>query len=80
MARFYLHLRDGTDTLLDDEGCEFADIEAVRRAVLEGARDVLANEIKSEGVIGLHYRIDAEDADGNVVYSLPFAEAVTIRR
>ncbi len=79
MARVYLHLRDGTDTMLDEEGQEFPDMEAIRKAVLDGARDVLANEIKSAGVIGLHYRIDAEDAAGKVVYSLPFAEAVTIQ-
>jgi hypothetical protein len=30
MARFYFHLRDGTDELLDEEGREFPDKEAVR--------------------------------------------------
>ena len=78
MARYFLHLRDGTDEILDPEGREFANMEAVRRAVLEGARDVLGNEIKSGGVMDLRYRIDAEDESGTVVYSLPFRHAVNI--
>jgi hypothetical protein len=78
MALYFLHLRDGTDEILDPEGREFANMEAVRRAVLEGARDVLGNEIKSGGVMDLRYRIDAEDESGTVVYSLPFRHAVNI--
>ena len=80
MARYYLHLRDGIDDILDEEGVEYRDVAAVRKAVLEAARDVLANEIRSEGVINLHYRIDAEGEDGEVVCSLPFAEAATVTR
>ena len=80
MARYYLHLRDGIDDILDEEGVEYRDVAAVRKAVLEAARDVLANEIRSEGTINLQYRIDAEDADGKVVHSLPFTDAATVRR
>ena len=78
MALYFLHLRDGTDEILDPEGREFPNMEAVRRTVLESARDVLGNEIKSGGVMDLRYRIDAEDESGTVVYSLPFRHAVNI--
>jgi hypothetical protein len=78
MPRFYLHLRDHSDELLDPDGCEFIDLDAVRRAVVASARDVLANEIKSGGLIDFRFRIDAEDSDGEVVYTLPFSNAVTI--
>jgi hypothetical protein len=78
MPRFYLHLRDGTDETLDPDGSEFADMEALRRAALAGARDVMGNEVKSGGIMDLRYRIDAENEAGEVVYSLPFKHAVNI--
>lgn len=78
MARYYLHLRDGTDQILDAEGQEFPAIAAVRKAVLAGARDVMGNDIKSGGVMDLRYWIDVENEAGEVVYSLPFEHAVTI--
>ena len=38
MARYFFHLRDGTDELLDPDGIECADMEALRQAVLHSAR------------------------------------------
>ncbi|HEY0311154.1 MAG TPA: hypothetical protein VGC56_01520 [Allosphingosinicella sp.] len=78
MARYFFHLRDGTDELLDQEGREFADLEAVRAAALRGARDIIGNEVKSGGLVDLRYRIDAETEAGEIVYSLPFKHAVNI--
>ena len=78
MARYFLHLRDHVDEVLDGEGLELLDLEAVKRAVLEGARDVIAHEIKTDGAMNLRYRIDAEDETKNVVHSLPFKDAVII--
>ncbi len=57
---------------------ELFDLEAVKKAVLEGARDVIANDIKSDGVMDLRYRIDAEDEAGKVVHTLPFKDAINI--
>ncbi|TMJ18678.1 MAG: hypothetical protein E6G92_02220 [Alphaproteobacteria bacterium] len=78
MARYYFHLRDGTEELLDDEGREFGDLEALEKAVLEGARDLIASELRSAGVVDLRHRIDAEDESGNIACTLPFKSAVTI--
>jgi myo-inositol catabolism protein IolC len=78
MARYYLHLRDGTDEVLDEEGMESASLEALKQAVLEGARDVMANELKSGGLIDFRYRIDAENDDQQIVYSLPSRHAANI--
>ena len=77
MARYFMHLRNGTDELLDPEGLEFADLEALRRAVLHSARDLIAGDVRN-GIIDLRYRIDAEDAEGQTVYSLPFKHAFTV--
>jgi hypothetical protein len=77
MAQYFLHLRDSVDELLDPEGQEYADLEAVKKSVLLGARDLLAGDMKN-GMLDLRYRIDAENSEGKIVYTLPFKHAFAI--
>jgi hypothetical protein len=77
MALYYMHLRDSIDELLDPEGRSFETLEALKRAVMLAARDLIAGDAR-QGVIDFRYRIDAEDAGGQIVYSLPFKHAVNI--
>jgi len=77
MARYYFHLRDHTDEILDPEGLELPDRDAVRAAALRSARDILSHEMRT-GEIDLRYRIDVEYADGSAVHSLPLADAFKI--
>nr|WP_314444075.1 hypothetical protein [uncultured Sphingomonas sp.] len=77
MPRYFLHLRDGSDDLLDPDGKVVDDLEALRSYVLMNARDCIAGDLKN-GVIDLRYRIDAEDEAGSLVYSLPFKHAFSI--
>ena len=77
MARYFMHLRDGTEELLDPDGIEFANLSALRNAVLFTARDVLIGDLR-DGVLDLRFRIDAEDETGRIVYTLPFKHALNI--
>ena len=77
MTRYYMQLRDGTDHLLDPEGLEYADIDDLKKKVLVAVRDLISGDVKG-GVIDLRFRIDAEDRDGVIVYTLDFADAVHI--
>lgn len=77
MARYFMHLRDGTDELLDPEGLEFANLDALRKAVLTSARDLMTGDVRG-GVLDFRFRIDAEDESGTVVYTLPFKHALQI--
>lgn len=77
MARYYMHLRDGTEQILDPEGLEFPSVEALRKAVLIAARDLMTGDIR-EGVLDFRFRIDAEDENGVIIYSLPFKHAISI--
>jgi hypothetical protein len=77
VARYFMHLRDGTEQLLDPEGLEFATIELVRKAALVSARDLMTGDVR-EGVLDLRFRIDVEDEGGEIVYSLPFKHALSI--
>ena len=72
-----MHLRDSVDELLDPAGREFADLDGLRTAVMFCARDLIAGDVRN-GVIDLRYRIDAEDENAKLVYSLPFKYAVSI--
>ncbi len=79
MARYFMHLIDGTDQLLDPEGTEHASLEIMRKRVLECARDIIAGDAHA-GVIKLGYRIEAQDEAGEVVHSLEFEDAVQVQR
>jgi hypothetical protein len=72
-----MHLRDGTEQILDPEGLEFASVDAVRKAVLVAARDLMTGDIR-EGVLDFRFRIDVEDEAGDIIYTLPFKHAVSI--
>lgn len=74
MPRFFLHLRDNVDQLLDTEGVEVPE-ERIASVAVRCARDVIAGDVLS-GTIDLNYRIDVENSEGNVVHSLPFTQAV----
>jgi len=69
-----MHLRNSTDELLDPEGVELVGIEEVRKNVMKSARDILAGDLRN-GIVDLRYRIDAENAAGAIVYTLPFKHA-----
>jgi hypothetical protein len=77
MAKYFVHLRDSTDELLDPEGQEFASVEALRKHIMFTARDLIAGDVRN-GVIDFRYRIDAENEAGELVYSLPLKHAVNI--
>ena len=77
MARYFLHLRDGTEQILDPEGLEFPSVDAVRKATLIAARDLMTGDIRT-GVIDFRFRIDVEDEAGEIIYTLPFKHAINI--
>jgi hypothetical protein len=77
VTRYFLHLRDGSDEVLDPDGIEFKDIESLRLAVMKNARDTIAGDVQN-GLVDFRYRIDAENDAGQVVYSLPFKHAVNV--
>jgi hypothetical protein len=72
-----MNLRDGTEELLDPEGVDYPSLEALRKAVLATVRDLMSTDMR-HGVIDFRFRIDAEDGDGVIVYTLPFKHAVNI--
>jgi hypothetical protein len=72
-----MHLRNGIDECLDPEGKEFEGLQSLRRAVMFTVRDLMAGDVRT-GTIDFRFRIDAENETGNIVYSLPFNQALSI--
>jgi len=77
VVRYYFHLRDGVERLLDPQGIDIDDPAQLERMALKEARAVISQEAL-EGEINLGQRIEIEDEAGNLVHSLSFADAVRI--
>lgn len=77
MSRYYLQLRNHAGEILDPEGTDCFDNGTLRNVVLVNARDLIAGDVR-KGVLDLSFRIDAEDASGAVVHSLPFTDAIEV--
>jgi len=69
-----MHLRDGTEKLIDPDPLEFANLAALRDAVLITARDLMKRDA-GDGMLDMRFRIDAEDESGAIVYSLQLRDA-----
>jgi hypothetical protein len=65
MARYFFHLRNGENVLLDTEGSELDGGGIPGRALAE-ARALIADEAK-EGRIRLDQRIEVENASRGIV-------------
>jgi hypothetical protein len=77
MTRYFLHLRDHIDEIFDAEGIDLPSLDALKKAVIEAARDIMTGDLRN-GVLDLRYRIDAQDEQGAVIFSLPFQHAISI--
>lgn len=76
MPRYFLHVRDGVDNVLDPEGFDYPDLEAAWKSAVASARELLAADMML-GRIDLRHWIDVEDEAGEVVLTLPFRDAFT---
>ena len=77
MTRYFLHLRDHVEEVLDPDGSEYSDLQALKFGVIAAARDVMIGDLRA-GLMDFRYRIDAENAAGAIVFTLPFEHAVNI--
>lgn len=76
VPRYFLHLKDGTDMLLDPDGVDLP-ADAVKRTALRSARDCMCGDVR-DGKLDLRYSIEVQDEDGAVVHRLGFADAVEV--
>jgi Domain of unknown function (DUF6894) len=71
MPRYYFHIRDGDTLILDDDGCELADVEATRAEALDSARDLRRQDATDHFFTSKAPYIAVCDARGNMVLTQP---------
>jgi hypothetical protein len=77
MPRFHFHICNGHGFIEDEEGVDLPDEPAARRNAVEAARDVMAGDLR-EGRLDLTSFIEVEDEAHRLLFTLTFAEAVTV--
>ena len=75
MPRFYLHLWNGSEHVLDQEGDELESAEAAYLEAFEAAKEMAADLIRSRVDVA-SYRFDVVDVRGRAVLDLPFTEVL----
>ena len=73
--RYFFHLRESGSLVLDEEGLDLVDLDAVAAAAIAGARSVIAGEVMS-GRIPISAVIEVDDEHGRRVLDLPLRDAV----
>lgn len=76
MAQYFFDLRNSLD-VMDEEGRECDDLDAAKACAVAEARHVASDDVLG-GSLDTSHRIDVRDADGDVVASVSFGEAVAI--
>jgi hypothetical protein len=78
MPRYYLNVRNVEVSADDEEGTDFRDLDAARAKAIASVRSILSDEVM-RGKVDLRGRIEITDARGEIVLTVPYAEAVTVR-
>jgi hypothetical protein len=78
MSRYFFHVRNGDDVLIDTDGVVLNDLHAVIARSLATARKILSDEALA-GSMPMNKRVEVEDEDGTLVHSLPFVNAVEFK-
>jgi hypothetical protein len=78
MPRYYFHVCDGDGFTEDEEGRELPDLEAARGEAIKGARSIMEAEVRA-GTVDLASFIEVENDSRELVFTLPFSEAIRIK-
>jgi len=73
-----MHICNGGGFIEDEEGRDLADDATARSEAIAAARDVMSSDLR-EGVIDLTSYIQVENADRELLFTIVFQDAVTIR-
>jgi hypothetical protein len=78
MPRYHFRIHNSIGVTEDEEGRELPDLDAARAEGVSGIRSILADDV-IHGHVDLGGRLEVTDADGRVLLTVPFAEAVQLR-
>ena len=49
MSRYFFHIKEGDETIVDEEGEEFDTVESVRKVAVESAREIMSQDVLVAG-------------------------------
>lgn len=75
MPIYYFHIRSPSQFLRDEVGLELSDIDNVRAVAQQGARDIMAEDLRAGREID-HQSFEICDEDGGVVLALNFRDVL----
>jgi hypothetical protein len=76
VARYFFHLCNGGDDLMDPDGREIGNRADVAAVALKEARSCISQDVL-EGRIDLHQWIEVHNAAGKIIHRLAFGDAVS---
>jgi hypothetical protein len=76
MPLYYLHIRDGTELLVDPEGSNLPNLEAARTEAIEGARQLISEAVRTGSPLRMQRAFQIDDADGRTLLNVPFTDAI----
>ena len=77
MPRYFFNVYDDV-VAIDHEGVELPNMEAARLSALQGARELIAEQVKRGYIVPSHW-IDVVDESGNTLLTLSFRDSFTIQ-
>ena len=77
VARYYFHLTDGHETLIDADGRDIQDEAQISKIALEEARAMISQDVLT-GRIDLNQYIEVRNESGKLIHQLCFRDAVMI--
>jgi len=76
MPRYFFHIKDEVETIRDEEGIEFHNLDAVRGEAIESARERMSGEVREgHGADGRTFVVT--DEQGHTVLTFPFKDAIS---
>ncbi len=78
MPRFYFHLYNDVEAQ-DEEGQQFADLDAARRYAQKLVRFEAAEAVKASSHFVQHHHIDIADEQGKILDTVRFGEVVKVQ-
>jgi hypothetical protein len=77
VTRYFFNVYDDV-VAFDEEGIEMPNLAAARLKALQGARELIGEQVR-RGYVVLSHWIDVIDESGAVAYHLPFKDAFEIK-
>lgn len=77
MTLFYLHVRNGLDITLDEDGIELEGVTAARARAIEGIRSIVSQEIQG-GILDLCSEVIITNRQGDNLLVVHFRDAFDV--